>query len=173
MCKWPLCPSISYGSKEDGSTSILLAWHSFSQIFPSLGSTSLCWPPSTKPAKATPSRYKFFSVFIIRGPSNINIIVVMIKDIGKKYFFYMRVLGSTGEKNCIFFVIRDKTFKHKYDYFHINQRCLGKKITWAYQGGPAAGKISIFFIIRPSYINIIFIKEIQTKLILTGAKIIQ
>ena len=136
------------------------AWHLFSQIFFFFRIYKSVLAAVNKTSEGHPFKVQvFFNLYYQRTLKH-KYHCCHDQIYQQQIFFYMGVLGRTWEKNCIFFVIRDKTFKHKYDYFHINQRCFGKKITWAYQGGPAAGKISIFFII-------------QTKLIFTGAKIIQ
>ena len=60
-----------------------------------------------------------FSLLLEIGPSNIDInIFILIKKIKKKF---KGVPGGRGQYLYIFFILRDRTFKHKYQYFHIYQ----------------------------------------------------
>ena len=40
----------------------------------------------------------------------------------------MGVQGGRGANIFIFFIIRDRTFKHNYQYLFINQKVLGRKL---------------------------------------------
>ena len=66
----------------------------------------------------------------------------------KKYFLARGVKAGRGGNIFIFFIIRDRTFKHKYNYFHINQINLYKN---NFLPGARRGRgvnIYFFFIIR-------------------------
>jgi len=64
----------------------------------------------------------------------------------KKIFFLSGAYQGEG-KFFIFFIIRDKTIKHKYQYLHLNQRNSTKN--FFARGVPGGGgKIFIFVIIR-------------------------
>ena len=62
------------------------------------------------------------AIFLFSLLSNIDInIFILIKKIKKNIFFSKGVPGGRGQYLHIFFISRDRTFKHKYQYFHIYQ----------------------------------------------------
>ena len=62
------------------------------------------------------------AIFLFSLLSNIDInIFILIKKIKKNIFFSKGVPGGRGQYLYIFFISRDRTFKHKYQYFHIYQ----------------------------------------------------
>jgi len=62
-----------------------------------------------------------FALILEIGPSNIIINIFTFIEFQTKNFFAMGVPGG-GANFCFSFIIRDRTFKHKYQYFRLNKR---------------------------------------------------
>ena len=91
-----------------------------------------------------------FSLLLEIGRPNLNTkISISIKEIKKKKNCQGRPRG--GGKIFIFVIIRDRTFKLRYQYFHIYLRS-SKKIFFAWGGGKFL--FSLLLEIGPSNLNI-------------------
>ena len=69
----------------------------------------------------------------------------IIRDVQESFF---ELFSQTGGKHFIYFIIRDRTFKLKYQDFHINLRNSKKYFLARGVQGGRGGNIFIFFIIR-------------------------
>ena len=105
------------------------------------------------------------------GPSNINInIFILIRYIKNKYFYVRGVPGG----GVFDFIIRDRTYKHKNQYFYINH--INPKNIFCKERAKGRGwaivLFSLFLEIEPLNINInifISVKDMYLKKIFLRA----